>query len=495
MFYMDHLNILVNLKVAPYIMLLAFDVILDNFDCATQAEIDSHLELGREFLAKGQLADALTQYHAAVEGDPNNYLTYFKRGTIYLALGKARLALTDLDRTIDLKPDFMAARLSRGTVYYKLCDLEHAQIDLMAVYKKDPSNFKAQELLRSIALIEEYIDAIHAYYASGDYSSAIMYLNKIVESCPWSSKYRKLRADCYLELGENGLAVSDLRSTTKLEADNTDGYLELSKLIYKLGEVSEALKEIRECLKLDPEHDECFPFYKKIKKIDKFLTEADEELQKGNYAECVENAQKVLKNEKYENMVKFRSKQLLCTCLMKDEKTSSAISACREALDLSKDPDVYCDRAEAYLQAEMYDDAIRDYHAALEMHENFQRAKDGLQKAQKLQTQAERRDYYKILGVKRTATKKEIVKAYRKAAQKWHPDNFESKSDEEKKIAEKKFIDIAAAKEVLTDEEKRAQFDSGDDPLDPEQNANRHGGNPFHHFHQGSPFQFRFHFN
>lgn len=37
---------------------------------------------------------------------------------------------------------------------------------------------------------------------------------------------------------------------------------------------------------------------------------------------------------------------------------------------------------------------------------------------------------------------------YRKAAQKWHPDNFQG---DEKKIAEKRFIDIAAAKEVLTD--------------------------------------------
>lgn len=92
--------------------------------------------------------------------------------------------------------------------------------------------------------------------------------------------------------------------------------------------------------------------------------------------------------------------------------------------------------------------AIRDYQAAIEINDSLQRAKEGLQKAQKLQAQAERRDYYKILNVKRTATKKEITKAYRKAAQKWHPDNFGLKSDEEKKLAEKKFIDIAAAKEV-----------------------------------------------
>lgn len=33
-----------------------------------QADIENHLELGKEFLARGQLADALTHYHAAVGG-------------------------------------------------------------------------------------------------------------------------------------------------------------------------------------------------------------------------------------------------------------------------------------------------------------------------------------------------------------------------------------------------------------------------------------------
>ena len=87
------------------------------------------------------------------------------------------------------------------------------------------------------------------------------------------------------------------------------------------------------------------------------------------------------------------------------------------------------------------------------------------------------------------------LKAYRKAAQKWHPDNFQE--GDEKKKAEKKFIDIAAAKEVLTDEEKRRQFDAGEDPLDPEGNRGQGGFHPHHHqfFQHGSPFQFKFHFN
>lgn len=139
--------------------------------------------------------------------------------------------------------------------------------------------------------------------------------------------------------------------------------------------------------------------------------------------------------------------------------------------------------------------AIRDYQDALEIDEHLQRAREGIEKAKARQKQAERRDYYKILGVSRSATKQEIVKAYRKMAQKWHPDAYQG---DEKKMAEKKFIDVAAAKEVLTDPEKRRQFDMGEDPLDPEGGQGggfRHGPNPFQHFQHGSPFQFKFHFN
>ena len=50
--------------------------------------------------------------------------------------------------------------------------------------------------------------------------------------------------------------------------------------------------------------------------------------------------------------------------------------------------------------------------------------------------------------VYRTATKSEINKAYRKLARKWHPDSYNGQDQEH---AEKMFLDIAAAKEVLTD--------------------------------------------
>ena len=94
--------------------------------------------------------------------------------------------------------------------------------------------------------------------------------------------------------------------------------------------------------------------------------------------------------------------------------------------------------------------AVTDFRKALDLDDNFQRAKDGLETAQKRQKQASKRDYYKILGLKRNCNKRDVSKAYRKLAQKWHPDNFQD--EDEKKKAEKKFMDIAAAKEVLSDD-------------------------------------------
>mmetsp|Transcript_53869 Transcript_53869/g.128291 ORF Transcript_53869/g.128291 Transcript_53869/m.128291 type:complete len:541 (+) Transcript_53869:95-1717(+) len=65
------------------------------------------------------------------------------------------------------------------------------------------------------------------------------------------------------------------------------------------------------------------------------------------------------------------------------------------------------------------------------------------------------RDFYRILGVPKSATKDQINKAYRKLSLKWHPD----KNPDNKEQAKKKFFEISEAYEVLSDKEKRAKYD------------------------------------
>ena len=66
----------------------------------------------------------------------------------------------------------------------------------------------------------------------------------------------------------------------------------------------------------------------------------------------------------------------------------------------------------------------------------------------------EKRDYYEVLGVSKSADATEIKKAYRKLALKYHPDK--NPGDKE---AEEKFKEAAEAYDVLSNEEKRRRYD------------------------------------
>ena len=66
---------------------------------------------------------------------------------------------------------------------------------------------------------------------------------------------------------------------------------------------------------------------------------------------------------------------------------------------------------------------------------------------------ADKRDYYEVLGVDKSADEKEIKKAYRKLAMKYHPDVSEEED------ASEKFKEISEAYAVLSDSDKRQKYD------------------------------------
>ncbi|XP_077488734.1 dnaJ homolog subfamily B member 9-like [Amblyomma americanum] len=99
----------------------------------------------------------------------------------------------------------------------------------------------------------------------------------------------------------------------------------------------------------------------------------------------------------------------------------------------------------------------------------------------------EEADYYELLGVKRSATDKEIKKAFRKLALKYHPDKNKEPD------AEEKFKQIAQAYEVLSDPEKRKQYDNFGSQAFSQGGSGGEGGRS--HFHDFDMHDFFRHFD
>merc|ERR1711967_203694 len=117
-------------------------------------------------------------------------------------------------------------------------------------------------------------------------------------------------------------------------------------------------------------------------------------------------------------------------------------------------------------------------------------------------------NYYKVLGVDKNATPKEIKSAYRKLAKEYHPDKLPADAtEEERKEAADQFARIAQAYEILSDDNLRQRYNNGEDvsSASAQQGQPQGGGGPGgfpgggFHFHQqhhprtgGQQFHFRF---
>lgn len=232
----------------------------------------------------------------------------------------------------------------------------------------------------------------------------------------------------------------------------------------------------------------------------KLIKNADDSMEQETYDEAIESLSAAIDLDPDHVKLNTDLYLKLCSCELKRNDLKAAKSACDEVYKRDERiPLLYVRLSEIALASEDYEEAVRHATKAVELEEGNREYEEILQRAQVALKQSKTKNYYQILGVLRTASQKEIKKAYRKQALEWHPDKHNEKTEEERETINKKFRLIAESYEILSDEEKRERYDRGEDITGNQQQqqhpfgrSNPFGGSQF--FQQGGQ-TFHFTFN
>eukprot|EP01116_Phalansterium_solitarium_P023605 TRINITY_DN8367_c0_g1_i1.p1 TRINITY_DN8367_c0_g1~~TRINITY_DN8367_c0_g1_i1.p1 ORF type:complete len:516 (-),score=167.89 TRINITY_DN8367_c0_g1_i1:233-1780(-) len=448
---------------------------------------------GDKLIKDGKFAEAIRAYSAAVDAAPDDYLNYYKRATAYLAKRLTANALSDLNRVLDKKADFVQARVRRGKTLLSLGRFAEADSDFREVLRIKPTESIAKAQIPIAERCAALMRSADELLRSQRWAEARDQLSAVLDLAPDAINVRLQRAECNEHLGDFNAIIDDTMRVLKLESTNVEALFGRGRAFYLLGEPDAAMNHYREALRHDPDNVKLSREYKKLKKFEKLLKEANDAANNGRAEEALTAYRAALETDPTHPTQQANLHLRQCDMLLQLRRGREAIEACTRSHEMQPDAlEPIIQIAEAYLQLEEYERGVQWFNKAQTKGQHDRRVIEGMQRAQRLLKIATRKNYYQILGVTKQASAQEIRKAYRKLALEWHPDKHHG---EAKEAAEKRFIEVSEAHDILSDEDKRRRYDNGEDVENP-QPQHQHHGFPFGFGgggHGGQGFQFHFH--
>lgn len=213
-------------------------------------------------LATGNTQDALAYFDIAISRDPQNYLTYFRRGAAYLSLGKTAQAQHDFDKVLEIKPGFEGALVQRAKIRSRKADWAAARKDYEAAGKAEEIA-QLEEAQAAAVLAAEAAD-------KGDWESCITHAGVAIMVAGAAYDIRKTRARCRFEKREVVEGISDLQHLLQINTGDIEPHLQSSAMaFFSLGETEKGLKHIAQCLQSDPDSKKCMKLRRREKNLDK----------------------------------------------------------------------------------------------------------------------------------------------------------------------------------------------------------------------------------
>ena len=427
-------------------------------------------EKGNSFFKQKRYEDAITFYNKALKLNPKAEVLYSNKGTCEKCLKEYKESIRDYEKALELNPKNTKNMNRLASVYIIKGQIGNAKMLQEKALNLEPNNSIFKEQMTIIEKILEDEEKLEDRIKDKKFEDAEEVCKRLIEK---ESDFSELKLKYIKILIENVKlteAIQYINNEINFEDKKSNeqfDYLTALCLYYD-GQYEKAKKQIN-LMKSKGNSIDTKDLLEKVNTIDSIKTKANEIFKQKKYEEAIEEYTKILEFDP--NNKKFNSLILAnrALCYQKLNKNVEALRDSNQSIKLNPFyARGYIKRGNVYMELKMFDDARADFQKAKDLDPNVAGVDGYLNDANKNAEKARKRDYYAILGIDKNADEKEIKRAYKKMAMKYHPDR-NSESEESKKMAEKKFIDVNDAYSVLSDPKKRSMYDQGVDPLNPEE--------------------------
>ena len=317
-----------------------------------------------------------------------------------------------------------------------------------------------QETIRKI---EKHIKDVENLWMKKDWRAVIYYCGQILDLSPGLKEYAVKKAHAMVYHNQVAEALNSVVDVLRLDSKNVDALFVRGLALFYSDQVDKALDHFKQALTLAPDHNNSMCYFKKIKVLKQKKEEASSLLKEGKVKEALNLYQEALKVEPENSLVNARLHFNVSVCYGKLSEHKLSLASCNEAIALDSSYEkALMKKIQLLMSVEKFEEAARE---AESLHKKMKTtiSKALLDEAKSALKKSKHKDYYKILGVGRTASEEEIKKAYKKMAMVHHPDRHSNATEEEKSEHEKKFKDLGEAYTVLSDRNKRMRYDNGQD--------------------------------
>ena len=426
-------------------------------------------ERGNALFKEKRYADAIKFYEKALDLNPSAEVLFSNKGTCKKCLKQYKEAIQDYKKALELNPKNTKNMNRLASVYIIKGQLGDAKILQEKALNLEPYNSTYREQMTTIEKILEDETKLNDKINEKKFEDAEEVCKRMIDKVSDFSDLKLKYIKILIENVKLTEALQYINNEVNFEDKKNEEFDYLTALcLYYDGQYDKAKKQIN-LMKTKGNKTDTTDLLNKVSTIESVKNKGNEIFKQKKYEEAIEEYTKILEFDP--NNKKFNSLILAnrALCYQKLNKHVEALRDSNQSIKLNPFyARGYIKRGNVYMELKMFDDARADFQKAKDLDPNVAGVEGYLSEANQNAEKARKRDYYAILGVDKNADEKEIKRAYKKMAMKYHPDR-NSESEESKKMAEKKFIDVNDAYNVLSDPKKRSMYDQGVDPLNPEE--------------------------